>query len=410
MVTITHEVLDQPINRYILVPGEATLREALLALKTDSEGQEWWVLLVALADGSFLAARFNQFRKRIEAEGAALFDKPLIEVGDPLISIEVVSPDFDLDLARNLAYESDAKLVVVVREGIDSLWDAVLGIVSVGGMRSGADDFSRPSLGDMAGIGEIQTAMRTPAPQEPAPPPRPAAAIPASPPPPAPPMEPEPELADEAEEEPLDGFGVGDDEISVSVDGDVNGKVIVAGDDVNITNVYNAAPEEKTKTQYRRFEAAYPEQVQIGKEEKLYVAVMLPEAPSPFEEEKKDKKQRSESTDKVGIEMPVDHETGELKPVEIEVSVTTTGFKIKGADKKSLTVRPDGETAQRWFLLEPEEVGPQSIMIELTHNGRLLDEIELTSQVFSREKVPPGGLRFSLQVARFNLLFSFAAS
>lgn len=402
MATITHEVLEQPINRYILMPSEATLREALLALATDSDAQEWWVLLVALADGSFLAARFNQFRERAEQEGDSLFDKPLAEVGEPLMAIKVISPDFDLDQARNLAYESEAKLVVVMQEGVDSFWDAVIGIVSVGGMRSGTDDFGKPSMADMAGIGEVHAAMRpsAPLPAQPATPPPPAA---------APEPEPELELAEEAEE-PLEGLGA-DAEISVSVEGDVSegGQVIVAGDDVNITNVYTT-PEQKTETQYRRFEAAYPEEVQIGKEEKLYVAVMLPNAPSPFDEEKEDKKRKVESTDKVGIEMPVDRETGELKPVDIDVSVTTTGFKIKGADKKSLTIWPDGETAQRWFLLEPEEEGPQSIMIELTHKDRLLDEIELTSQVFALEKVPVGGLSLSLQVAKFNLLFNFAAN
>jgi hypothetical protein len=59
-------------------------------------------------------------------------------------------------------------------------------------------------------------------------------------------------------------------------------------------------------------------------------------------------------------------------------------------------------------LLEPEEEGQQSIMVEITHKDRLLEEIALTSQVFAPEKVPSGGLSFALRIAKFNLQFNFA--
>jgi hypothetical protein len=181
------------------------------------------------------------------------------------------------------------------------------------------------------------------------------------------------------------------------------GQVIVAGRDV----IVGAQPAEKAQAQMRRFEAALPQETQVGVEHKLQIAVMMPDAPSPFGDT--DRPQATERTDDVPIALPVDRETGELKPVEIEVAVTAASFRIKGDSKKMLTVWPDGRTAIRWFLLEPEETGKQDVQIELSCQGRLLAEISVHTVVYAPEAKARPLLNLSLSIVSFRLNVSFAA-
>lgn len=194
-------------------------------------------------------------------------------------------------------------------------------------------------------------------------------------------------------------------EVKVSVGGDVSGQVTVAGGDVHI---HRAGPEQvETRDQPRKFEAAFPQEVHKGTEEKLWVAVRLPDAPSAFAEEQESK---TSETDAIPIPMPVDNQTGQLKPVDVEVAVTAMGFRVIGDSKKTLTVWPDGRTVKRWFVLEAIEEGPQEIMLEISHQGRLLAEITVGSRVYTLEKKPRALLNLSLQIASFTLQFSFAGA
>jgi hypothetical protein len=191
----------------------------------------------------------------------------------------------------------------------------------------------------------------------------------------------------------------------VAVGGDVSGQVTVAGGDVHIH--HTKLTEEETRNQPRKFEAAFPQEVHQGTEEKLWVAVRLPDAPSPFSEEKKRVVAETEAVD---IPLPVDRRTGELKPVDVDVNLTAPDFRIIGDSKKTLTVWPDGRTVKRWFVLEPLEEGSQEVMLEISHKGRLLAEIELQTHVYAPEKKARGRLNLSLQIASFSLQVSFAGA
>jgi hypothetical protein len=375
MTPISDELLSKPANSYVAVRGDRTLLEALHALQAE-DGQEWWFLVVELGERRYLAARFSAFRERLAAQGEALLAMPLRDVGDPLVPVEVVDREVDLSLAEGRAERNPAGLVVVLEVGGPTA--GIAGVLSVGGTRE-APAFDEPSLFALAGLPDtgFGGAVEEAAPEAP------AAAQPGRP------------AAKRREKA---------DRIAVDIGGSVEsgGEVIIAGDDVNI---YTTPPDEETRVQFRRFEAAFPQEVHLGVEEKLFVAVLLPDRPSPFADVLRP--QSTGSTDEVGIPTPVDARTGRLKSVDIEVSITTTGFKVKGDTVKSLTVWPDGRTAMRWFLLEPEETGRQQVMIELTYNKRLLDEITLEAEVFKPETRARRLLNLSLSVVAFNLQFSF---
>jgi hypothetical protein len=192
---------------------------------------------------------------------------------------------------------------------------------------------------------------------------------------------------------------------STTVEGDlVAGDKRVEGDEIHGDKyVYVGSPPEKMESYPRRVEVAFPKECAIGKEQVLWVAVMLPEAESPFSSGA----QQLDASD-VNVPMPVDA-AGDVKPADIEVSVTATGFKIEGEQTKLLTVWPDGRTAKRWFQLEPEAAGEQTVRVELSMGGRLLDELSLSVHVFAPDERPARGLNLSLSVAIFSLSLSFAA-
>ena len=193
--------------------------------------------------------------------------------------------------------------------------------------------------------------------------------------------------------------------VNVDIGGNVSGQVTVAGGDVHIH--HTAPTEEETRNQPRKFEAAFPKEAHKGVEEKLWVAVRLPDAPSPFGEKEKS---TVAETEIVNVPLPVDRKTGELKPIDVEVALTAPDFKIIGDRKKTLTVWPDGRTVKRWFVLEPTAEGAHEIMLEISHKGRLLTEIALEPRIYAPEKKARALLNLSLQIASFSLQVSFAGA
>jgi hypothetical protein len=404
MAPISDEMLARPTNQYLVVRGDQTLYEALHELQAQG-GREWWFLVVDLGGQRYLAARFSDLRERVASEGEAVLDLRLRDLGAPLSPAHFVYRQTDLVYAEQLAAQSPASLAIVLESGDDLSSTLaygeplirVAGVLSVGGTRGAVEN--GPSLFDLVEVGDtlpeggadFEEYAKEDEPTTPTPPMAPPA-----------PATSERKRARETprvekEAKPIDV------EIGGSVES--GGQVIVAGDDVNI--VYTSPPDRKTRDQYRRFEAAFPPEVHLGVEEKLFVAVLLPDASSPFGDVIKP--QATSRTEAVAISTPVDEATGELLPVDIEVSVTTTGFTAKGGKAaKLLTVWPDGRTATRWFMLEPSEVGKQEILVELTHKGRLLDEIVLEAEVFQPERKARRLLDLSLRVISLNLQFSFA--
>ncbi|GEM_PF-5014595 len=405
MTPIPDHILERPANRYILMRGDHTLAEALRALQ-DEGGQEWWALIVDLGDGRYLAARFGDLRERIRAERPLILEIQLDALEPPLMPVEAVEQSGDLAQAEEAAMRSPMKMVVVTRGG------EVVGLLNLSVSRD-IQYWGEISIFELAGLIPAMPSAGTAWDSEGS---RVGAGLPVpdsegsarptalSPMPEAPPS-PAPAQSPKEEEQPALAQPPAQSDIHVEIGQNVEsgGRVIVAGHDV----IIGAPPEEKTQVQMRRFEAAFPQEMHVGVEEKLQIAVMLPDAPSPFGG--LDKPQATAGTGDVPISMPVDRETGQLKPVDIEVSVTAAGFKVKGESKKMLTVWPDGKTAIRWFLLEPEEAGKQDVLIELSHKGRLLAEITLQATVYAPEAKPRPLLNLTLSIVSFGLSFSFSA-
>ncbi|MBN1121324.1 MAG: hypothetical protein JXJ17_09600 [Anaerolineae bacterium] len=195
--------------------------------------------------------------------------------------------------------------------------------------------------------------------------------------------------------------------LDVSVGGDVKdgGEVNVAGRDINITKI-NTFQEKEKKQQDRRFEAAFPHEVHQGKEYKLWVAVMLPDAPSPFSAEEKAVLSDDTSKDAAPVGFEVDPKTGDLIPAKLDVTITGDGFEVLGEATKVLTVQPDGQTTKRWFLVRAEEEGPQQVLIEISQEGHLIKELTVEAAVFAVQKKPQG-LNLSLRIAAFSLSLTF---
>jgi hypothetical protein len=193
-----------------------------------------------------------------------------------------------------------------------------------------------------------------------------------------------------------------------SYEGDyVEGDKVIGGDEVhgNKTVIFN--PEKEKKQQERRFEAAFPHEVHQGKEYKLWVAVMLPDAASPFSEDEKAKLSADTSKDAAPVDFEVDPKTGDLIPAKLDVTITGDGFEVVGESTKVLTVHPDGQTAKRWFLVRAEEEGPQQVMVEISQGGHLIKELTVEAVVFAEQRKPQRMLNLSLKIAAFSLSLSF---
>lgn len=352
-------------DTFIVVPASQTLRDAL-ALLTEQNGQEWWYLVVERGNGGYLAARFSNLRERLKAEGSDLLDSPLTTLeGSELPEAVIIGWGLTADEARKVAQSHVSGIAVVVWNG------AVLGLVDVGRTRQ-AMAFGEASMSEMASASSSQGLARHAAP----PPPSPAPAT-----------------------------GLQLDSLSV---GDVGGNVNVAGGDI-VTHVHNYAPTpDETRDQPRRFEAAFPSEVHVGVDERIYVAVLLPDAPSPFGLEPDEKPKATESSEEVAIAMPVDRATGQLRKVDLDVTVTATGIKTEGQSTKTLTVWPDGRPAIRWFQLEPQAAGSQTISIEIEQDGSLLTEIELQTTVVDPQAKPRSALSRVFAVIASPLGLQFA--
>ncbi|GAB4470212.1 MAG: hypothetical protein Kow00124_06180 [Anaerolineae bacterium] len=422
MPPISDDLLGHAASRFILLDGGQTLYDALVAL-LHAEGQEWWFLVVRLAPRRFQAARFEALRARISREGDDLLRQPLREVGPPLVDVAVIDRAADEEAAIDLAAENEAGVVVVV-DSLAAGEPEVIGVVQSGLTRGLLDLDTTGSIFSLAGI-DVREGMTSaalpereetppPAPTEPSkkgPPSRGAAGS----------DQPEPQAVVPAEKRPpttkVEGDLIGGDKVVegdvVKGDkvagpkitfGDVSDSVVSVGDGTTI-NVTIPGEREETREQLRRFEAAVQREAHVDDEIELQVAVLLPDAPSPFGA----KERVAGSAGAVGVAMPVDRKTGELKPVDLEVSITAPDFMIIGKDTKTLTVWPDGRTEIRWFMLKAKEEGKGEIRVEVSHEGRLIDQMRLSVEVFSPQRKARGLLNLSLNILSLSLQLSFAA-
>nr|MBN1229262.1 hypothetical protein [Anaerolineae bacterium] len=404
--------LSNMLNRsFVVARGEESLREALLRLKTEG-GQEWWYLVVDIGERyRFLAARFSDLRSRIESEGAAVLDMPLKQVGEPLLKTDIVDLGTGLAYAEKLAGENQSGIVIVVKL-VDIPPDTrvetarlrpftVVGLISVLGTRD-VLDFNLKSLVRMAE--EIpfvkepveegdDNHITTP-------------------------ITPDHLLADvdeisKAYQEIVTPPGIStqpaetdkDRDIDVSIDGDVTdgGDVYVAGHDIVVMS-----PERPKEYGERRFEAAFPHEVYIQEEYRVWVAVLLPDAKSPFSEEEAALLSEGSAEESVPVAFDVDPRLGDLLPVEVDVSVTGEGFEIVGTNQKPLTVWPDGRTTRRWFMVRTEESGTNSLYFEISQEGRLLYEFAVQATAFKQQTKLASLLNRKLKITSVKLSFAFA--
>lgn len=106
-----------PENRYLRLPREMSLRDALLHfLSPELAGQSWWHLVVCRADGSWSAERFSRLYVWVQAN-PRLLDLPL---GHPELlpaATAVEQEDIGTAAAQRLARKSPGQMVVVTHGG-----------------------------------------------------------------------------------------------------------------------------------------------------------------------------------------------------------------------------------------------------------------------------------------------------
>lgn len=404
-------------QHFVLVSSQDTLRDALVALR-EQDGYPWWILLVVGEDGQVRAARFDDFRTALNADGAAALHRALDDFDAPLAPVVLADKSADRARARALAETHEHGFLVVVDRLPDGdTADRLPQDAEVVGVLVARRTRSTPSPGEPS-LFEVADSLAAP---------REEAGPRASP------VDVISDMSDEVGEsiseryEHLPGVMPSSppravrvsDEMSPPdpteitrierVDGDVvTGDKVIGGDEIHGDKlIYMTPPEHETRDQPRRFEAAFPQACRLGVEQRLWVAVMLPDASSPFTDRVQD--HEVSASEEVGVPLPVDGRTGKLKPLDLEVTVTATGFKVEGEETKKLTVWPDGRTVKRWFQLEPETVGEQSVHVEVCVDGRLLHEMALTAEVVKPQSVSAGLFNFSLRIATFSLTLTFAA-
>lgn len=192
---------------------------------------------------------------------------------------------------------------------------------------------------------------------------------------------------------------------SAEVAGDVHGNVEVAGGDIiktNGGNVYlfkNREQAMRYKKQSRRFDTAFPEKVELGKVATLWVGVATPDSPPPFEGVPAEAITSGPTAE---VALPIDPASGEVQEVQIDVVVRAPQYK-PSRDEATLTVYPDGKSDVTRFLLEAEDEGQGTVLVQFYLDKKRLGEVELKSVV---EKAR-AGVTFGLKLQVATLYFAF---
>jgi len=389
------EVLDRSQDTFISMRGQQTVREALNSLKKQGGDiwwhRDWWLLVVQLNDGRYLAGKFSDLRPRLEEDAAAFLERKLSSLeGDALKIVRYASHEIALQEAYSFAENSDPPLLLLRWQG------AVVGYINAGQQRDlYFDDIPLYKL------------VPEPKPEKPSSPSQPEPTSEGSR------EDVPPEKKNREPSEPVPSAGTTIETIQ-KVEGDVvAGNMTIHGDKVagDKHDHYYIIPEKlRTVQQKRCFEAAFPRSCIVGEEKKLLVTVRLCEAESPFGEQTEAKS--IDDHTEVLVNLPiVDNKTGKLEPVDLAVSVTSADLNVVGLNTKYLTVWPDGRTEMRWFLLKPKKTGGGDIMIELSQGDRLIGELTLSTTTVAAHKGAGalGGLDFSLRIANFSMQLNFSA-
>ena len=113
---ISDEALQKEKNRFIAVKGEATVGQAIAALK-DFGGQPWWHLVVRMTDGSWAVARFGELTATVGTT-AADAETQLRALAQLRIASAVEHDSIETKTAQALARKSPARVLVVTMNGL----------------------------------------------------------------------------------------------------------------------------------------------------------------------------------------------------------------------------------------------------------------------------------------------------
>jgi hypothetical protein len=377
-------------QHFIVMHGDQTLRDALVQLKAQN-GQDWWYLVVDIgARFRFLAVQFNALREVIDRGGSGILQAALKDVGEPLLPVHFVDHGTDPAYAHKLALENPNGLVVVVevtskqrQTPTGSLSPLeVIGVLSVTGARSNGPESA--SLFDVTSQ-EFETT---------------------------------PGFDSESIIQSEDLLGTWQDSISeypshrrsgllsrpearenpITNEGSAAGDVVVAGNDVPVANQSSGS----AGTRPYRFEAAFPHEVHLGQEYRLWVTALKPDQPSPFSLESAARLFEEDLDAPADAALSHSSQPGHRGPV-VDILVTGNGIEVVDQAVKQLTIWPDDRIGKQWFLVQAAELGTQTVLVELSQTGQPLAEFIMQVDVYTEKARPFSVLNLTLQIISTNL-------
>ena len=139
---ISDETLQNEKNRFIAVSGDATVGQAIAALRAEG-GQPWWHLLVRMDDGAWSVTRFTNLYSSLERMATAA-EVRLGGRKDLTTATTVERDSLETRAAQALALKSPGGLLVVTVNGLP------VGILAEGLSRA-AVSISFAKLNDLGG-------------------------------------------------------------------------------------------------------------------------------------------------------------------------------------------------------------------------------------------------------------------
>ena len=113
---ISAETLKDAKNSFLAVRGDATIGQAIAALRSQG-GQSWWHLVVCMDDGSWGLTRFNELYRRLANKADAAEIRLGAWEGLQLASA-VEQDSIETRAAEVLARKSDSGVLIVTRDGL----------------------------------------------------------------------------------------------------------------------------------------------------------------------------------------------------------------------------------------------------------------------------------------------------
>lgn len=139
---ISDEALQSAKNRFIAVSAEATVGQAIAALR-DLAGQPWWHLVVQMDDGVWGVTKFTDLHASLEKMATAAEVRLGGRTG-LTIAAAVERDSIETKAALALAGKSPGRVLVVTTRGIP------VGILFEGASRGGLS-ISSATLGELGG-------------------------------------------------------------------------------------------------------------------------------------------------------------------------------------------------------------------------------------------------------------------